>query len=208
MKKSILRMATRQYYSGNKYWMEIEHSITIIPEGEFSREELSLWFRTMQENAPAGVMTTFARGEQSISIVRSGNQYIVPLLRDLTENEVPRIIEAFARVHDGDFAIQATSPQTFTPNPNVEIEHDPLIALCTEWAKRKHQEWKTMREGEGWRYGPVMMKANKTHPLLRDWCDIPDEYKKIDTTPVQEMLDLLKSSGYLLVHRDDLDNLL
>ncbi len=83
-----------------------------------------------------------------------------------------------------------------------------MVELCTGWAKRKHEDWMSGKTSGGWRYGPTVSQSNKTHPLLRPWSEIPAEYRKVDTTQAQELLDLLRDSGYVIVRREDLDSLM
>lgn len=191
----------------------IEHSITLSTTEEIDRNLMRAWFHVVRDNSPAGVMGTAQVDGKAVSLVRSrdkdGMRYAIPLTRDLTTAEAREIIDDFSHRTDMDFRISTTtSPFDVKVNPDVEVDHDPMIHLCTKWAKDKHDGWKKRKEDDGWRYGPTVSKANRTHPLLRDWHEIPSEHRKVDTKQAQELLDLLRDSGYVLVHKDDLDKLM
>jgi hypothetical protein len=191
----------------------IAHNITLTVGKDISKANLKDWFNSVKSSCPKGVLCTHQVDGKAVQLVKRYQDgvfsYIVPLTRDLTDSEVSNVVDNFSHDCDCDFKITATfSPIVSKVNTDVIVEHDPLINLCTEWAKSKHQEWKKAKEQDGWRYGPIVSKTNKTHPLLRDWDDIPPEYRKVNTKQVQEVMDLLKSSGYILVHHEDLDLLM
>jgi hypothetical protein len=173
---------------------------------------LRAWYHAVRDNAPEGVMTTVTVDGKPVQVVKSKDsecRYMVPLSRDLTDVEVKTVIDAFAHNTDIDFRVKATtSPLDIKVSPEIEIDHDPMIELCTGWAKKKHEDWMTSKTDAGWRYGPSVSTANKTHPLLRQWHEVPAEYRKVDTSQVQELLDLLRESGYVIVRREDLDKLM
>ncbi len=190
----------------------IEHHIALIVSEEIEKNLLRAWFHAVRDNAPEGVVVTVQVDGKPVQIVKSKDgevRYMVPLSRDLTDAEVKSIIDAFSHATDVDFKVKATtSPLDISVSPEIEIDHDPMIELCTGWAKKKHEDWMSAKTASGWRYGPSVSTSNKTHPLLRPWSEIPAEYRKVDTTQAQELLDLLRDSGYIIVRREDLDKLM
>jgi hypothetical protein len=58
---------------------------------------------------------------------------------------------------------------------------------------------------DGWRYGPSVSMKEKTHPLLRKWDELPDDYRTIDTSKPEQLLKLLNDSGYVLIKKTELD---
>ena len=191
----------------------IDHYLTLSTDEELERPVIRAWFHAVRDNCPKGVLaTTFVDGK-AVQLVRRKSEneirYSIPLSRDLTEKEVKSIVDSFAHHTDIDFKISAsTSVDQHEFKTDVEVNHDPMLNLCTSWAKKKHENWRKDKEISGWRYGTTVSKKNKTHPLLRAWDEIPETYRKVDTKPAQELLDLLKDEGYVLIHRDDLDHLL
>lgn len=191
----------------------IEHHIALIVTDELDKNLLRAWFHAVRDNAPSGVVITATVDGKAVQVVKrkDGNdvRYLVPLSRDLNDGEVKAIIDSFAHNTDIDFKASATtSPLDIKLSPEIEIDHDPMVELCTGWAKKKHEDWMNSKTSGGWRYGPAVSQSNKTHPLLRPWSEIPAEYRKVDTTQAQELLDLLRDSGYVIVRREDLDRLM
>ena len=191
----------------------IDHYISLATDEELDRPMIRAWFHAVRDHTPKGVLATTPVDGKAVQLVRSKTEneikYSVPLTRDLTEKEVTDIVDAFSYHTDVDFKISAsTSVSKHDFKTEVEVAHDPMLNLCTTWAKKKHENWRKDKEGDGWRYGPTVSKQNKTHPLLRAWEELPETYRKVDTKPAQELLDLLRDEGYVLVHKDDLDHLL
>ncbi len=191
----------------------IEHSITLKTSEDIDRNLLRAWFHVVRDNSPSGALCTVSVDGKAVQLIRTKEEdsvrYSIPLTRDLTTDEVKKIINDFSHRTDIEFKISATtSPLDVSINPDVVVDHDPMIHLCTKWAKDKHEGWRKIKEDDGWRYGPTVSKGNKTHPLLRPWDEIPGEHRKVDTKQAQELLNLLRDSGYVLVHKDDLDKLM
>ena len=190
----------------------IDHSITLETTENLDRNLVRAWFHAVRDNSPAGVLSTVQVDGKAVQLVRKTGKeftYAIPLSRDLTSVEVKTIIDNYSHRTDLAFKVHATtSPLVINIKTDVEIAHEPMIHLCTKWAKQKHEDWKKRKEDDGWRYGPTVSKTNRTHPLLRAWEEIPSEYRKVDTSQAQELLDLLRDSGYVLIHWDDLDRLM
>lgn len=190
--------------------MEISNNIALVVENSLGHPDVKKWFHSVRKFGPNGIMTTVQVDDKSAELVKvrrdGAYQYVIPLVRDLTQTEVEKIVENFSL--ECDFEIITTHAPEYQIDTTVKVDHDPLMDLCSAWAKDKHQAWKTEKEESGWRFGLTMCRKAKTHPLLRDWSDIPSEYKKVDTKQVSELLELLKNSGYVLIHTQDLDYLL
>jgi hypothetical protein len=190
----------------------MDHSISIVVERELALSDIRLWFQCVKEHAPKGVVATVSVDGKPVQIVKSKGEdvrYAVPLTRDLNDGEVKTIIDAMSGETTKDFKVAATSnPLNVQIASDIIVDHDPMIELCTQWAKKKHEDWMSTRSGDGWRYGPTVSKSNKTHPLMRDWAELPAEYREVDHQPAQDLLDLLRRSGYVLIRHDDLDRLL
>jgi len=191
----------------------VDHSITLTTNEEMSKDLIRAWYHTVKDNAPAGTLCTTQVDGKSVQLVRSKSKdtvrYTIPLTRDLTSGETKSIIDDMSHRSDIDFKVSTTyDPFTTEVQTDIVVNHEPLVHLCTKWAKDKHEQWRKRKEDAGWRYGPSVSKTNKTHPLLRPWDEIPAEYRKVDVSQAQELLDLLHDAGYVMVHKDDLDRLM
>lgn len=192
----------------------IEHYIALVVSDELDSSIVKKWFACVREDAPAGTVCTTLVDGTAVSLIKSkdkdGCRYAVPLTRDLTDSEVQKILESFTVDYPKEFDIEATSMMKDKPTftTEIEVDHAPLIALCTSWAKGSHDSWLKDKVADGWRYGPTASKINKTHPLIRSWEELPDEYRKVDYEKPQKLLNMLLKSGYVMVRKDELDKLL
>ena len=191
----------------------MEHSITLTVEQELTPQQARQWYKSVSETISSGITTSIQVDTKAVQMVKAKDKesvrYSIPLTRDLTDSEVNDVISCFAHCCDIDFKVSATTTSLDTEmTTDVVVDQEPLLNLCTKWAKDKHEEWRRNKEATGWRYGPMVSKASQTHPLLRAWEELPDDHRKVDTSQPQELLNLLYNSGYVLIRADDLDRLL
>lgn len=197
---------------------EINFNICLISPSELDDPVIKHWFKCVSEKSPYGVPATLAlvddKGEpQTVALIHretdDGHKYVVPLSRDLTEKEAERIIECFEkRYPDLDFEVEATVIPTYTMDniqPTISVDQHKYAEVAKLWSKRKHETWMKKREKEGWRYGTEVSHSEKTHPLMRPWEQLPEEYRSIDEEQPQELLDLLGEQGFAVISKDDLE---
>ena len=191
----------------------MEHYIALnVDPKDYTKDLPKKWYRLAKESLPSGATCSATMNEKQVllHLVRKDDKVsmMIPLVRNLTETETKRVVEAL-----DDFGIDytlSTSRVDVGVHDTVEIkmEHKPVLDLCTKWAKDKHDTWMKTKIEDGWRYGPTVSVKNKTHPLLRQWSDLPAEYRKVDTSQVEELLKLFNESGYVMVARDELASLM
>lgn len=192
----------------------MDHYISLtVKADEYSDELPKVWFKAASETLPEGLPCTIQNGENNarMKLTRKDGKAIlsIPLVRNLTKKEVEAVIEEFTSVFDGDFSITSTRIEIGVKNEvEVEIDHDPLISLCTAWAKQQHEDWMKDKTEAGWRYGPTVSMSNKTHPLMRPWSDLPDAYRVVDTSKAEQLLKLFNEHGYVMIAKEELDQLL
>lgn len=191
---------------------------TVKPLGQ---EDVKAWFRAVKEQAPNGVIssvqTTDDKGSlRSASLVHrerdgGGHDYMVPLSRDLKDSEVEPIIQMFsaaASVTDWDVEVSSAEADQLTDKTALSVSDEKFSELCAAWAKRQHDEWMKDRTDAGWRYGSTISNKNKTHPLLRPWHDLPEQFRKVDHNQPQSLLDLLNDQGYAVISKTELEGIL
>jgi len=87
----------------------------------------------------------------------------------------------------------------YKPNPidtsNVSLSDD-IKALAEVLAKNTHDVWSAGRIKEGWIYGEIRNDANKTHPCLIPYEDLPESEKEYDRATSLETLKVILSLGY------------
>lgn len=181
----------------------------IIAEKDANKELATMWYNSLRASLPSGVLGSTQVGDKCALMTtrkQEGKCYFVaPLVRELTANEVEQAIRSLDEKIEIDFKVEAQQSRVAN-NPEIEVElpKGPLNELCSNWAKRQHDTWMKEKTEQGWRYGTDVSKEEKTHPLLRPWADLPEEYRKVDTTQVEEMLKLLNDSGYILIRKAEL----
>lgn len=87
----------------------------------------------------------------------------------------------------------------YIPNPaetgGVRLPVE-LLPLIEEMAKNVHEVWAQNRMNDGWSYGPVRDDANKKHPCLVPYEELPESEKEYDRATSQETLKLILKLGF------------
>lgn len=87
----------------------------------------------------------------------------------------------------------------YTPKPidtqGVELPEE-LSALAEEIAKNVHEVWSQHRINDGWSYGATRDDAEKRHPCLVAYEDLPESEKEYDRTTSQETIKLILKLGF------------
>lgn len=73
---------------------------------------------------------------------------------------------------------------------------DELLPLIEEMARNVHEVWAQGRMADGWTYGPVRDDADKKHPCLVPYEELPESEKEYDRATSQETLKLILKSGF------------
>lgn len=197
---------------------EIMFHISLVTPDPVTDHIIRDWHATARAKAPYGVPCVLSlvdnKGNpQSVTLVQretsKGHFYMIPLTRDLTEKEAEKIIEAFQdKYPELDFDIEATVVPTYTMDkagPSITVDQHEYAELAKSIAKKQHQDWVKERSEQGWRYGPTVSLSEKTHPLIRPWDELPEQFRTVDLDQPQKILDLLGQYGYVVVSKDDLD---
>ena len=117
--------------------------------------------------------------------------YIVPLMRNLTEQEVEKVVIVWDQIFDttDKYIIDTSTPYTGL-DPNAEGEDDAVEKHPSSNADLQnfHSEWSKALLNNGWRYGTNYDLTNKTHPLLLPWEQLPRSYKAKYDSILQDIL--------------------
>lgn len=185
----------------------------ILKASDYCDECPKIFYQLCRDNLPSGIMTTVQIGEKQASLRKTTNEgkttLTVPLTRHLTGKETTSFVETFDGLVERDYQIVTSKIDTMVEKEiEVVVDSEPLLSLATAWARTQHDEWVRDKTDAGWRYGTDVSVKNKTHPLIRTWNDLPDEYRKIDTSKPEELLKLFNDQGYILVAKTEMDQLL
>ena len=199
--------------------LRIARHITLEVEEPLDKAEIRSWLDSVVEHAPSGTVATVQQVNEKGSPVavalvhrevRKCHRYIVPLTRDLSDDEIKGIVEAFASKHkdlDFDVCTQETHLSALHQG-KMSVEQERHHELGMTMAKQRHTDWMRDRTESGWRYGVKMSQKDKTHPLLRPWEDLPERFRKPDLDGPQSVVDALSDQGYTVVAKDELQRLL
>lgn len=88
---------------------------------------------------------------------------------------------------------------TYKPEPidTRRVELSPEIGQLTErLAENAHDHWAQQRLADGWTYGPQRDDAQKRHPCLVPYAELPDSEKVYDRKSAMETLKAIVALGY------------
>ena len=71
-----------------------------------------------------------------------------------------------------------------------------LNSLVEEMSKNVHEVWPAGRMKDGWTYGEERNDAEKKHPCLVPYEDLPDEEKESDRNTSVETIKLILKLGF------------
>ena len=185
----------------------------VMATSDYCDECPKVFYKLCRDNLPSGVMTTITLGDKQASMKKNTNEgkvtLAIPLIRHLTENEVKGFIEVFDPLVERDYRIVASRvDDVIEDEVDIEVDEGPLLELCTAWAKQQHDEWLQDKLDSGWRYGTDVSIKEKKHPLIRQWSDLPAEYRKVNTAQPEALIKLFNDQGYVLIAKAQLDQLL
>lgn len=91
--------------------------------------------------------------------------------------------------------------KAYNPHPidtsDIELPEE-LNPLLEAMAKNVHEVWAQTRIAQGWKYGPERNDAEKRHPMLIPYEDLPEEEKLYDRNTSVETLKLILKLGFVI----------
>lgn len=90
----------------------------------------------------------------------------------------------------------------YTPKPidtSDIVLTDDIMELCELISKNTHEVWSSNRIHDGWVYGAVRDDAQKHHPCLIPYEELPESEKEYDRSTSIETLKLIVKLGYKIV---------
>lgn len=181
-------------------------NISLYVPQKLSSQHAVSWYKTVEQVLPQGligVTTLYAKDSTRESNfyakkTRSGKFcYTIPLVRDLTDSELYFLVQEWNKTFPkGDFLIDS-SQNTVTASPGATRIQDTAIAeILNLWAKHQHTRWMKEAVDKGWKFGIKMSTAQKTHPLIQPWEQLPSTAREQNIEAVKDLLSILDSYGY------------
>lgn len=89
--------------------------------------------------------------------------------------------------------------KNYNPSPvdttNISLPNE-LNPLVEQMAENVHEEWAKTRIEQGWTYGEKRDDANKKHPCLVPYDELPENEKVYDRNTAISTLKLIISMGF------------
>ena len=79
---------------------------------------------------------------------------------------------------------------------------EELLLLTEKIAENVHEIWSAGRIADGWTYGAARNDAEKTHPCLIPYGELPEGEKEYDRNTAMETLKLIVALGYKIEKKD------
>ena len=164
-------------------------------------DKIQRWYLTIEMLGPDNIIMGDDE-TNSFLLASQGDDYLymVPLVRHLTEVEAERIVEGYMRVAEHDFEIETSNVYRANADFGHPFEYDiqmdegAKVTIKDSYARQAHNQWiKGMME-KGYRYGLNMNVNEKTHPAMRPWDELPENYRIIPETTDKELLDFYSSN--------------
>jgi hypothetical protein len=91
----------------------------------------------------------------------------------------------------------------YVPHPidTSHIKLDELKVLLEKLARNAHEVWAQKRIEDGWTPGPQRDDAQRKHPCLVPYDELPESEKEYDRALVNQTLKTILALGYQIVKR-------
>ena len=164
-------------------------------------DEIRRWYLTVDMLAPDNIIMGDDESNSFMFAMQAEDFiYMVPLVRHLTEVEAEKIVEGYMRVSEHDFDIETSN--VYRANADLahpfetdyQISVDAKNVLKDAYARQSHNQWIQGKMREGYRYGLKLNLKEKTHPAMRPWDDLPNEYRRLPESSDKELLDFYSSN--------------
>ncbi|OGF66576.1 MAG: Ryanodine receptor Ryr [Candidatus Fischerbacteria bacterium RBG_13_37_8] len=91
--------------------------------------------------------------------------------------------------------------KTYTPKPvdtsKINLP-ESIMKLVESLAQNSHDIWAQRRIQEGWTFGTSRDDANKKHPCLVPYQQLPESEKEYDRDSVTETIKVIIALGYVI----------
>lgn len=197
---------------------DFQYHITLISYGEENTSHARAWYKAAYNSLPRGAVAVIDNKDapdQPIRMTKTSLtgcvRYSIPLTRDITPYELNEVKNKWAASGVvGNFSITSSSTVSERMKlaaSNMVLTDNDYHSVAYQLMKAEHQRWYAEKAKSGWSYGPILSVFNKTHPLMRPWEDLPEEYRSVDRNTPHTLLDVLSSHGYAVVRKHELDSL-
>ena len=182
--------------------MAHNHSyISLSVTEPLAKTDLKRWFEIAQQIAPKGTIIgepIMVDGHNTASmyhvdIKSNSSTYIIPLSRDLSDDEAGKIAIAWDRTwNTADFEIDFSQHEQSVLRKQTQTQR-VLDEVAKEAAKRQHNDWAKQRMNDGWSYGIRYNHQQKRHPLIRNWDQLNTDQQLQEVKRINKLFEFLES---------------
>ena len=202
---------------------EAQFYVRLVTESPIRKESGKKFFKMFEKYSPEGIMTVYevadpdggpAQAPLVHRVDENGeHQYEIPLVRNLTPNEIEEIaIQLNSSFNEGNFLFETSTFEEdcclYEDDEEDYVEPKVTEQIATRLAERMHDVWMHERLDNGWHYNKIRSDRNKTHPLIMPWNQLSEEHKTIDYNLPQTFIDLLEEFGYTIISEEELNELI
>jgi RyR domain len=171
----------------------------ITPE-PLDQEDRKAWASAVQDHAPAGTIsshqiTVNGKTKDSSFYVKKYQEqgaYIVPLTRDLSDDEAGRIAIAWSRLYpEGDFEVHFTQSEKLGEQKR-SAQASAVAQLAEDLARRWHTRWLSEQTDQRWSYGTSYDAKQRRNPRMMPWEQLADGYKQQEIKRMQAMFEIME----------------
>ena len=121
--------------------------------------------------------------------------YIVPLTRDMTQEEAAIVVAAWDYKFIPDFNIEMSNMYDVMQDVELDIDPEVMESATIDLNKWHHNRWLDEMLSEGWHYGLYFSESKKSHPALRDWDSLPESHRRSPQFDNKEIYEWLRKNG-------------
>lgn len=178
-----------------------QHHIMLKTEQPLDQQVAIAWYEVVKMLSPENIIYSYSSGTQDVAMeygVRETEElphcYTIPLTRDLTPEEAGIILEGWETVFAEDFDIEISNLYNEADPYEIEIDESLLQIAENDMGKWHHNRWVHQMMREGWHYGLYFSESKKSHPALKEWDSLPEQYRRKPEFTNKEILNWLSKT--------------
>lgn len=166
---------------------EFQHHLKLILDKPVSRKVCRLFVKLIHQTGPDHVLKPVEMYDDVGEVVtryyvtrKRKNKFVVvvPLMRNLTDKEIEKIIVVWNARFDDDYILESSTPYTGEAAPENDDEGETPDPFLNKDLREWHARWHQSLVEDGWRYGDKYDRSEKVHPMLLPWEQLPRSYKE------------------------------
>lgn len=148
--------------------------IILRTEEKLDEDQEKLWYNIVKKLTSPNIINSKLLKRFSNNFYN----YKILLKESISYEDSKFIANAWDYYYLENFEIELSSEEEISDNNIIEMDDNSFYFIRKVASKYLHNRWVDMKTREGWRYGLLYNKEEKTHPALKEWDNLPSEHKK------------------------------